>query len=682
MTEFLLPPIDYEELLWRDPVDLYSVDMGDGVRRCLLAQKGFISLPLPNEPEVDTLAKLLLRGAKKFPNSNCFGHRRQNLDKTWGPYEWKTYREFRDLVARFLTGLRHHAPWLKFQDRVGIFGKNQIHWVLAQYGIYMEGLVCVPIYDTFGDEAVRYIIEHAELSVIVVSRENACGLLRAAKGLSVVKLIIVMGEEPFNGPQDSQGSCEVLTMGQVLEVDGDSLGLLPTVTPQELCLILYTSGTTGMPKGVMISHGNLMATCAGLLHTVGEDVVQTDVFLSYLPLAHGFENALHVAGLAKGASCGFYRGDVRFLTEDAVALRPTVFCGVPRVYQRVQQVILSRFQQKGPLGRWVISKALRDQAHYCRTGQERSALWDFLVFNKVRAALGGRIRMFFTGAAPLSPTLQEFIKVCFGCPMYEGYGLTETTAVSHCCDYEDNNVGHVGPPLSCCEMKLESVPEMNYTTDDTPCPRGEVLIRGTNIMRGYYKEPALTKEVLDADGWFHSGDIGRFNKNGTLSIVDRKKNIFKLAQGEYIAVERLESALLQGPLIGQIFLYGNSYKDVLVAIVVPDPIALIPLAIGHGVPDVIPFLQPGWKDSFAALCKTDFAKAAIMDDIKKAAKDVALKGFEIPKAIHLEGKVNDMNQGFSVENDLLTATFKLRRNVILGRYQAAIDEMYAQMEAS
>lgn len=679
MAQFALPPIDYEAQLSSDLPDLYSVDVGSGVRRCPRARDGLIALPLPDEPDINTLQRLLWRGTQRFAGNRCFGWRTQNrADGTWGPYEFTTFGEFGAMTRRYMGGIRRLCPWLQKQDRIGIFGKNQVHWVLAQYATYIDCLVAVPIYDTFGDEAVRYIIDHAELSVVVVSRENFPALLRAIHGLTVVRLVVVMGLDPMQWPPDLPEGCQFVTVGEVLAFDIEAT-TAPDVVPEDLCLLLYTSGTTGMPKGVMLTHRNLLATCAGLLNTVGAEVVEDDLYLSYLPLAHGFENAMHVAGIAKGACCGFYRGDVRVLTEDAVALRPTLFCGVPRVYQRVQQVILGRFQERTWIGRRIIAQALHDQAFYLRTGQDRSALWDFLVFRKVQAALGGRVRMFFTGAAPLSPALHEFIRVCFGCPIYEGYGLTETTAVSNCCDREDGNAGHVGAPLVSCEMRLESVPEMLYTVDDKPCPRGEVLLRGPCIMRGYYKDPAMTAAVLDPDGWFHTGDVGRFNKNGTLSIIDRKKNIFKLSQGEYIAVERLEAAFLQAPLVGQIFLYGNSYADFLVAIVVPDPIALLPQALQHGVPGAVPFRSDGWKEAFAALCRTPFAASAVLADLQAAGKAAGVKGFEIPKAVYLEGSVNDLNQAFTVENGCLTATFKLRRTVVQQRYQPQIDAMYAAL---
>jgi long-chain acyl-CoA synthetase len=419
-----------------------------------------------------------------------------------------------------------------------------------------------------------------------------------------------------------------------------------------------------------------------MLQLFGNLVTASDIHISYLPLAHGFENLLHSFGYCFGASCGFYHGDVRLLTDDAQVLRPTLFVGVPRVYQRIHQVVMQTFESKPWFVRAMIQRALSDQMYYHRNNMGRSAIWDLLVFNKVKAALGGRVRYFFTGSAPLSPALQEFLQVCFNAPMFEGYGLTETSAITHVSTPADRNVGHVGPPMPSCEMKLESVSDMNYTVNDVPCPRGEVLLRGPSIMKGYFGEPQITSEVLDLDGWLRTGDIGRFNRNGTLSIIDRKKNIFKLSQGEYISAERIEGIFLQARLVGQIWVYGNSYKDCLVAVVVPDPLTLIPWALENVHEVVIPFRQPGWKESFGRLIsRTDVAQA-ILSDVIATGKSAGLNSYEIPKRIIIEGAVNDLNQGFSVDNDLLTPTFKLKRPALLAHYQQKINDTYDVLETT
>ena len=532
MTEFNLPSWDCAAALANDEADLYSVAVPDGkysMRRHPLAKDGLIGLPLPLEPEVTTLPKLLQRAGRKFANRKGFGWRIKNSDGSWGPYEFITFQQFVNRATAFGAGLRAMCPWLNDQDRVGVYGKNELNWAVAQHGIYHQNLTVVPIYDTFGEEAVKYIIEHAELSVVVVSKANLSALAHTVEGMDVVKMIVLFD---FPEGKDAPPFTRLLSVPEIMS-HGEKVmhdASAPEVRPEGVCLIMYTSGTTGPPKGVVLTHANMMAALAGTLHGLASEVTCDDVHISYLPLAHALENALHMVALARGCAVGFYKGDPRTLVDDVAALRPTLFAGVPRVYQRIHSLVLQKFQAKPWPLRQLIAKALRDQADACRRREGRSCLWDALVFRKVKAALGGRVRLFVTGSAPLSPVLQEFIQVCFGCPVHEGYGLTETSGVSHLCDPRDMNIGHVGGPMVSCEMRLESVPDMNYSTDDLPCPRGEVLLRGPSIMNGYYKSPGLTAEVLDEDGWLHTGDIGRFNRNGSLSIIDRKKNMFKLSQ--------------------------------------------------------------------------------------------------------------------------------------------------------
>jgi long-chain acyl-CoA synthetase len=295
---------------------------------------------------------------------------------------------------------------------------------------------------------------------------------------------------------------------------------------------------------------------------------------------------------------------------------------------------------------------------------ESTQLWDRLVFSKTKARLGGRVKWILSGSAPLDPKLGEFLKITFASPILEGYGLTENFAGAFITHTNETQLGHVGSVLKCTEFKLQDIPEMDYSTSSNP-PKGEILLRGPNLFREYYKDEKQTKEAFDPDGWFHTGDVGRINPNGTLSIIDRKKNIFKLEQGEYVAVEYLEGVFIQSKYVAQIWVYGSSFKRYLVAIVVPDPDVLFPYAKEKGLPEDLP-----------ALCKNDSIKKLIFDDLTATAKDAKLHGFEFVKAIHLSP------ESFSVDNDTMTPTFKLRRPQLLKRYKDQIDELYAYLDAN
>jgi len=243
--------------------------------------------------------------------------------------------------------------------------------------------------------------------------------------------------------------------------------------------------------------------------------------------------------------------------------------------------------------------------------------------------------------------------------------LTENFAGASITEYAETQLGHVGRPLPCCEVKLQDVAEMNYSSKNTP-PTGEIMIRGTNVFKGYFKDPEKTKEALEADGWFHTGDIGRWNENGTLSIIDRKKNIFKLAQGEYVAVEYLEGIYKRSQFVQQIWVYGNSYKRWLVGVVVPDPEYLAMWAKQNGMEG----------QDYKTLVLSERVNQAIVKDLERVGKEAKLNGIEFVKAIHLTADT------FTVDNDHMTPTFKLRRVNLLKGYQKKIDEMYAKADST
>lgn len=328
-----------------------------------------------------------------------------------------------------------------------------------------------------------------------------------------------------------------------------------------------------------------------------------------------------------------------------------------KVYDRVNNQIATSSWVKKKL----FEAAYETKKANRRAGKTSADLpwWvDGLVFSKIKERLGGRVRLIVSGAAPLSAELHEFLEVCFCAPVVQGYGLSETCAVTAVSDQSlwGRAEGHVGFPAPENEIVLESVPDMNYSVDDRPCPRGEILIRGPNVFGGYYGEPEKTAEVMTKDGFFCTGDIGQWNPNGTLSIIDRKKNIFKLAQGEYIAVEKLEQLYVRSPYVAQIWVYGNSERDCLVAVVVPDPETLLPWA--------------KTKDLREA-CSRPEAEAVVIADLNRMWAEAKLAGFERIFRVHLEPVE------WTPECDLMTPTMKTKRPQMLKHYHKVIDALYS-----
>eukprot|EP00808_Paulinella_micropora_P020902 g32481.t1 len=386
-----------------------------------------------------------------------------------------------------------------------------------------------------------------------------------------------------------------------------------------------------------------------------------------------------------GASIHFAQGDVKLLADDLQEVKPTIFPAVPRVLRRFYDRIFAGVAEANWVKRMYFHHAYNSVAHAIKNGLPRPAQADNNVFIPLRTQrLGlGSCRLVLTGAAPCPSYIFEFVQVVLGAAIIQGYGLTESAA---CCSLmmpDDKTAGHVGPPAPGVEVKLVDVPEMAYRSSDRPCPRGEVVIRSETNFLGYYKDAEDTKRVLQ-NGWLYTGDIGRWNADGTLSIIDRRKNIFKLAQGEYVAVEKVEDAYQKAASVNQIWVYGDSMQPHLVAVVVPDADWLKQFAKGQG------WWRPRDDTKFSELEnireiledeKTNVLVAAAMQQLLEAAAvEANLAGFEKIKRFHIESNLDHEMAGFTVANGMITPTHKLRRHQLKTKYEDVIFEMYKSIE--
>uniref|UniRef100_A0A4W5R6L7 Arachidonate--CoA ligase n=1 Tax=Hucho hucho TaxID=62062 RepID=A0A4W5R6L7_9TELE len=423
------------------------------------------------------------------------------------------------------------------------------------------------------------------------------------------------------------------TLGEEAMVHILNLGKPPK--PQDLAVVCFTSGTTGI--------GSFF-------------IRQEDVSISYLPLAHMFERMIQVVSMfCHGARVGFYQGDISLLMDDIKTLKPTFFPVVPRLLNRIYDKILGSVTS--PLRRAVLHYAVRRKQAELSSGVVRNnSLWDRLVFNRIQANLGGNLRFILTASAPISPTVLSFLRATLGCLIFEGYGQTECTAGCTFSMPGDWSAGHVGAPLPCAMVKLVDIPDMNYYAKNG---EGEICIRGHSVFRGYLKDEEKTAEALDSDGWLHSGDVGQWLLNGTLRIIDRKKHIFKLSQGEYIAPERIENVYMRCVPVLQVFVHGDSLKSHLIGIVVPDPEVFNDWVKERGI-----------IGSYKELCQHPDVKKAVLEDMTAIGKEAGLKSFEQVKDLHLHPEM------FSVSNGLLTPTLKSRRVDIRRVFQEQITNMY------
>ncbi|POM72370.1 Long-chain-fatty-acid-CoA ligase [Phytophthora palmivora] len=313
----------------------------------------------------------------------------------------------------------------------------------------------------------------------------------------------------------------------------------------------------------------------------------------------------------------------------------------------------------------LFDQAIASKLAGVEVGRKTHALWDLLVFNKLRQALGGNVRLIFSGSAPMSADVKKFMQAVFCCDVVEGYGLSESAAAVCVGAIDMPTESHVGTPVMYSQVQLEDVPEMGYTSHDKPRPRGEILVKGPEMFTEYYENPEVTRAAFDERGWFHTGDIGCWNADGTLSIVDRKKNIFKLAQGEYVAAEKIENAYNMCKYVAQLFVYGDSLQSCLVGVLVPDMEVAKSWAQEHGLTG-----EDATKDKI--LENTQYQKD-VREDMERVAKEAELRGFERVRNVHFHPKP------FSADDDLVTPTFKLKRPQLKAYFQPQIDELYREL---
>lgn len=337
----------------------------------------------------------------------------------------------------------------------------------------------------------------------------------------------------------------------------------------------YTSGTTGVPKGVMLSHKMILGSGSGIGFSCSQGNIPglgpKDSYISYLPAAHSFEQCLYGCAITLGMKIGMFGGNVLKLTEDAQILKPTLFPSVPRLYNRIYGKIQDGIKQATGVKAWLVNKAITTKLENFRAGKGLThPIYDALVCKKFKAILGGQVRIMVTGSAPMSPDVLDFLKIAFACDLCEGYGMTESSGGSVCTVPGDNFSGYVGGPVRNCKIRLRDLPEMGYLHTNDP-PKGEIMFWGSGIMKGYFRNPEKTAEAIQEGGWLASGDVGMILPNGAIKIVDRAKNIFKLSQGEYIAPEKLENVYIQSEFLMQCWIYGDSLRDHCIAFVVLDP---------------------------------------------------------------------------------------------------------------
>lgn len=517
------------------------------------------------------------------------------------------------------------------------------------------------LYETLGPETSEYILNHGAITCVICSVNHIPTLLKLAPRVPTLKLIISLDPLDVGEPAGTSKSALLNATAAPLGLQIFSLGDVETIGAQsgrpmrppkrdDIITINYTSGTTGDPKGVVLTHANAVAgiTAARSNNTVRPN----DTHISYLPLAHIYGRMADQTALAVGARVGYFHGDITGLVEDLKILRPSGLYSVPRLFNRfnsaIQAATIEADGFKGALSRHVIETKKANMLLGPGKAYNTHLLFDRIWTPKVLKGVGlDRARTLCSGSAQLDPDVHTFLRAAFGNHFVQGFGMTETYALGTVQARDDFTTGTIGGPCSSVELCIESVPEFEYTVEDKPYPRGELLMRGPIIFREYFKNPDETTKTIEADGWFHTGDIVEVDNLGRFKIIDRKKNVLKLAQGEYISPERIENVYMGSTnVVATAFVHGDPKEASLVAIFGIDPEHFAPYASKVLKKPI----DVGDRAGLKAAASDPRVKGAFLKLLDQIGKSHKFNKFEMVRNCHLD------IEPFTIDNELLTPT--------------------------
>jgi long-chain acyl-CoA synthetase len=567
-------------------------------------------------------------------------------DGKWVPM---TFREVGAAVREMASGLM--SLGLARGDKVAILSSTRVEWTLSDFAAILGGFVTVPIYPSNLPDQVEYILAHSGARAVFVEDESQWNKVAGAgKNLPDLAATILFTGSP-EGKEGTIGLAGLREKGAAYAAahPGALDARTEEIRPEDDLTIIYTSGTTGPPKGTVIRHSNVAFDVTSTLKVV--DVPRGSVMLQFLPLAHVLGRFEHFLSFDAMAVTGFARG-LQTVAEDLPAVRPHMMISVPRLYEKFYAAVLGKVHQEGGLKKsiflWALSVGREVSAR--RQRREKVGGWlglkfslaDRLVFGKIRERLGGRLRFFVSGGAPLAREIAEFFHA-MGILILEGYGLTETPSVVSANQVESFKFGTVGKPLPGTEVRIAA--------------DGEILIRGPHVFKEYYRDPAATREAIDLEGWFHSGDIGEIDADGFLRITDRKKDIIVTSGGKNVAPQNLENLLKTDKFVSQSFVYGDR-KKYLTALLTLAPEEIVKWAGENGIAERDP----------VALAKDP--RVVSMMSARVAERNRSLASFEQIKKFVLLGT------DFSQETGELTPTLKVKRKVVIQKYGMLLDALY------
>ncbi|KAL0222488.1 hypothetical protein RCL1_002342 [Eukaryota sp. TZLM3-RCL] len=621
-----------------------------------------------------TLWKNFSLSAECYPDRNLFGRRFPEPagqgKYTWSDYQWMSYSEVKALAEKVASALV--AEGMQKGDRIAIMSCSRPEWQFVALACQRSGFVVVPLYDNVPSTETSYVLNDADARMVFLDPLRVDTLAAVSFPESVSKIVMfdttIIDEANINKAKSKhtsllEGSSPIWQPLSSFIADVSTIVEAAEVDPDDLTALVYTSGTSGNPKGCMLTNTNYLSSALGLIERLPPGHVPfQDVLIAFLPLAHIFEQVLEVTMFMINASIAYYSGDVLRLLDDLKYAKPTFLVGVPRVFSKIVDRINSQVSVSG-LKKALFSRALNTKLTALSRSEGTSfgvKFFDALVFKKVAKMFGGRIRAIYSGSAKLDPDVARFITCVLKAPLAEGYGASETSAAGTVdilpdltgeCDLS-THYGTVGFPTGAMSVKIVDVPEMGYTM-----PKGEILMKGPAVFKGYWKLPEKTAEVLTPDGWYHTGDIGLIDEKGRLSIIDRKSACVKGIQGEFINLSVIEDDLETSDLVDQVIcVAGKTTK--LIALVTPAT-----------------SLSESLKKAFEERNETEINSYAerVIASFTEIARQRGHRSFEFVSNIHV------CLDGFTVENSLLTASMKKKRGVILQRYKDDVDNLVAAL---
>ncbi|KAL8722494.1 MAG: hypothetical protein Q9225_001058 [Loekoesia sp. 1 TL-2023] len=649
-------------------------------RRTLAAKDRLRNIP---EEGVETVYDILRHSASKYGDAKALGSRKllrthdeirkvkktvdgreEAVDKKWtyfemSEYHFITFLEYEQMALRCGAGLRKLG--MQKDDRLHIFAATTPYWLAMAHGAAAQSMPIVTAYDTLGEEGLQHSLCQTHAKAIFLEPSLISKLIKPLVHAKDIRYVIFNSAAEVN-PEDIDNLKKEHPEIIVHSFDElQNLGKNNPVDPvppraDDLCCIMYTSGSTGAPK------------VAGADTIFGKYIGPGDKLITYLPLAHIFEFMFENASIFWGCTMGY--GNPKTLTETSVRnckgdireFAPTVMVGVPGVWELVKKGIIRQVESGNPIVRNLFWAAMSLKSTLLSAGLPGAGVLDYLVFSKIKEATGGQLRISMNGGGPVARDTQRFISMCVT-PMINGYGLTETCGMGALCDPAAWTDTALGEPPGCIEIKLVDVPDLNYFSSHTPNPQGEIWIRGGAVTEGYLDLPQENEEAFTQDGWFKTGDIGEFTDgDGLLRVIDRKKNMVKTLNGEYIALEKLESIYRSCALVTNICVFAAEDKSKPIAIVVPVEAALKSLAKQNGIS----------TDSLQSLTNDKTLRDLALKETQNEGRKGGLTGIEIIDGIVIA------REEWTPQNGLVTSAQKVNRKAIRELYKSDVDAAYKE----